>query len=138
MLRIPPAGAAADEQPDGGDARTLTSGHFDFDPVVSPDCSTVVFTRTVEGTPALFSIPATGGEPVALTSGLLVVGAPVLSPDGRTIAFAALVDDHAADPPLPLVIEGEAVLQGSTASAGWAPRGCSCSRCRLPGAKPCG
>lgn len=108
VLTIPPTGAAADENSSSRDARILTSGNFDTNPVVSPDGSTVVFTRTIKGKPTLFSIPAIGGEPVALTSTLLTVGAPAVSPDGRSIAFAALVDDHAADPPLPLVIEGEA------------------------------
>ncbi|MGH3302985.1 MAG: serine hydrolase, partial [Streptosporangiaceae bacterium] len=54
------------------------------------------FLRAQDGPAQLWLLPASGGEPEQLTTLPLGAGAPVWSPDGSKIAFAAAVDLHAA------------------------------------------
>ncbi|MGB0127121.1 MAG: hypothetical protein WBP72_05720, partial [Rhodocyclaceae bacterium] len=54
-------------------------------PAVSPDGATIAFTYGGQ----LWTVPATGGEAVALTTGEHFTTSPVWSPDGSRIAFAS-------------------------------------------------
>jgi Tol biopolymer transport system component len=75
-------------QPDGTGARQLTTGEgsSDYGPSISPDGSTVAFTRTDQNGSAIYTIGMDGGRQTRL------VGAPAMdptwSPDGSQIAFA--------------------------------------------------
>lgn len=68
----------------------LTDGYFDDDPAWSPDGQTIIFTadRRLPGETAIFTIPARGGTPTALTDGSVAYWQPEYSPDGREIAAA--------------------------------------------------
>ena len=67
----------------------------DFAAAWSPDGASIVFVATTGANTAayasvsthLFSVPAGGGEPRALTSGQSSESAPRFSPDGRTLCF---------------------------------------------------
>jgi tricorn protease len=54
-------------------------------PAVSPDGATIAFTYGGQ----LWTVPATGGDAVALTTGEFYTTSPVWSPDGGEIAFAS-------------------------------------------------
>lgn len=75
-----------------GAARRLTQGTTDTAPVFSPDGATLAFLRDGQ----LWTLPVTGGEPVQRTHLPLGAGAPVWSPAGDRIVFAAPVDGEAA------------------------------------------
>ena len=75
-----------------GTARRLTQGTTDTAPVFSPDGGTLAFLRDGQ----LWTLPVTGGEPVQRTHLPLGAGAPVWSPAGDRIVFAAPVDGEAA------------------------------------------
>ncbi|MEV0390977.1 S9 family peptidase [Nonomuraea sp. NPDC050643] len=57
----------------------------------APDGRTLALLRPVDGRSQIHLLPMDGGEPVAVTSAKLGAGAPVWSPDGSRVAFAALV-----------------------------------------------
>jgi dipeptidyl aminopeptidase/acylaminoacyl peptidase/CubicO group peptidase (beta-lactamase class C family) len=91
-------------------ARELTKGKADTSPRFSPDGRHVAFLRAKQ----VWSLPIDGGEPERLTELPLGAGAPVWSPDGTRIAFAAPVDpaDSAAGAPI-VVGRGVHKLDGS-------------------------
>lgn len=115
----------------GTDApRQLTNGARDGSAALSPDGTRIAFVRSVAGAPGsdLYLLPIDGADddgsatsPVQVTDGLNVTGGVAFSPDGRSIAFVALVDDtaseaeHAASPPI--VVEGEPEYKVD--GAGW-------------------
>ena len=109
--RCTPAGEARSElwtvTVTGGDPVQLSTGGVDTVPAVSPDGDTVAFVRTVDGAPSVHLMPLAGGDAVALTAGLRVVGGPGFSPDGSWVVFTALVDDAESTPAAPLVISGD-------------------------------
>lgn len=74
----------------------LTSGAaLDFAPRWSPDGKWMIFISTRSGSRQLWIMPATGGEPQLLFRVRNVAGAPVWSPDRRTIAcIVRLSKDH--------------------------------------------
>lgn len=74
-----------------GAARRLTQGASDTAPALSPDGETVAFLRDGQ----LWTLPLAGGEAVQRTHLALGAGAPVWSPSGDRIAFAAPVDGDA-------------------------------------------
>lgn len=76
---------------DSGEHRQITSGkYFDSSPRWSPDGSKIAFLSTLGGVPQIYTIPAAGGEPAAVTAMANGAGsAPAWSPDGRYIAFSA-------------------------------------------------
>lgn len=78
--------------------RPLTSGTaLDFAPRWSPDGEWISFISTRSGSRQLWMMPATGGEPQLLFRMRNVAGAPVWSPDGRSIACIVLLSkdqDH--------------------------------------------
>ncbi|HEY2555482.1 MAG TPA: serine hydrolase, partial [Diaminobutyricibacter sp.] len=76
-----------------GSARQLTHGTTDASPAFSPDGSVIAFQRDGQ----LWTLPVAGGEPKQLTTVPLGAGAPVWSPGGTRIAFAAPVDYAASD-----------------------------------------
>ncbi|MEV1170772.1 S9 family peptidase [Nonomuraea sp. NPDC049784] len=91
----------------------------------SPDGRTLAFLRPVDGRPQIHLLPMDGGEPAPVTSAKLGAGAPVWSPDGSRIAFAALVgtgeDGGMPDPNAPVVTgrldhkaDGAGLLRGLT------------------------
>jgi dipeptidyl aminopeptidase/acylaminoacyl peptidase len=77
--------------------RQLTHGN-DSAPSFAPDGRLLAFLRTEpEGKPQLFVLPTDGGDARRLTHGVVLpggAGAPVWSPDSRSIAFAARVPDE--------------------------------------------
>ncbi|MGP3959681.1 S9 family peptidase [Nonomuraea sp. 3N208] len=91
----------------------------------SPDGRTLAFLRPVDDRPQIHLLPMDGGEPAPVTSAKLGAGAPVWSPDGSRIAFAALVgtgeDGGMPDPNAPVVTgrldhkaDGAGLLRGMT------------------------
>lgn len=72
---------------DTGNLRTLTTGH---DPAVSPDGTTVAFTR-YDGTAGLYLIGIDGSNERQIFSGREMVSAPSWSADGEWILFSHLI-----------------------------------------------
>ena len=58
-------------------------------PAWAPDGSSIAFAGDIDGEEGLFRVPASGGEPTAITTGLGVRGAPAWSPDARSLAVIA-------------------------------------------------
>jgi dipeptidyl aminopeptidase/acylaminoacyl peptidase len=88
---------------EGGDAKDVTPGDVDS-PIwtengtqefaFSPDSREICFSRFVEnealtGNSDLFVMPASGGEPKAITTNKSTDSTPLYSPDGRYIAYSA-------------------------------------------------
>jgi dipeptidyl aminopeptidase/acylaminoacyl peptidase/CubicO group peptidase (beta-lactamase class C family) len=76
----------------GGEPRRLTRGPADSSPAWSPAGTSLGSLRARAGPPQLWLLPAGGGEPEQLTTLPLGAGAPVWSPDGSKLAFAAATD----------------------------------------------
>lgn len=70
---------------DGSEAKRLTQGLADFLPSVSPDGKWVVYSSTGPTHSTVWRVPIDGGTAVELTD--RVGMAPVVSPDGKLIAF---------------------------------------------------
>jgi Tol biopolymer transport system component len=62
----------------------ITAGPDDTSPRFAPDGSVLLFTRTENGTPAIYRVPAVGGEPRKLIDNAFDGD---WSPDGKQIAF---------------------------------------------------
>jgi len=80
---------------DGGDARRLTTGGHETNPVFSPDGTLVAFTGEYDGNQDVYLVPATGGVPRRLTyhpGRDEVVG---WTPDGKHVLFASMRKAHA-------------------------------------------
>jgi Tol biopolymer transport system component len=71
----------------GRHVRRLTRGHFDNDPVVSPDGRHVAFARRVHGRAQIFSIRLGGGGLTQLTHDRRRDRLPDFSPDGRRLVY---------------------------------------------------
>ena len=72
----------------GGDPRHITAGFLSR---YTPDGSTILFLRRVEGWTKLFMAPRAGGTPVAIHPELIVTRF-VVSPDGKTILAVGSLD----------------------------------------------
>lgn len=70
---------------DGSNATRLTSGPRDFLPSVSPDNKHVVYSSTGATHSTIWKVPIDGGTAIELTDSVAV--APVVSPDGKLVAF---------------------------------------------------
>ena len=80
---------------DGGEARQLTTGGHETNPVFSPDGKWIAFTGEYDGNADVFVMPATGGEPKRLTwhpTADVVVG---WTPDGKDILFRSGRESYA-------------------------------------------
>jgi len=74
---------------EGGEARRLTSGGHETNPLFSPDGSMIAFTGEYDGNADVYVVPATGGTPKRLTyhpSDDEVAG---WTPDGKQVLFAS-------------------------------------------------
>ena len=75
---------------DGGVARRLTSTPaVESDPHLSPDGSTVAFTSTRSGSPAVYTLPIEGGQPARLTWHSSPARVRGWSPDGEHVLYAS-------------------------------------------------
>ncbi len=72
---------------DGGNPRQLSRGDGDIFPDISPDSKWVIYHSFKSGTVTLWKVSIEGGEAVKLTNEFSEV--PVISPDGKLIAFIA-------------------------------------------------
>lgn len=98
-----------------GGATQLTTTGTAADPAYSPDGTTIAYSDTTGGTGAdIFTVPATGGAPVHVTTG--VAGneiQPTWSPDGSTIVYSSAgelwkVSSSANSTPTDLNVQGTA------------------------------
>src|SRR6202035_3685490 len=72
---------------DGGEARQLTTGGHESDPIFSPEGTQIAFTGAYDGAGDVYVIPVSGGLPRRLTfhpSDEAVIG---WSPDGKNVVF---------------------------------------------------
>jgi serine/threonine protein kinase/Tol biopolymer transport system component len=69
----------------GNNPKRLTGGIGDGVPAVSVDSKWVFYSSLVDGKPTLWRIGIDGGTPVQITSSIAV--APVMSPDGKYVAY---------------------------------------------------
>ncbi|PYP50175.1 MAG: S9 family peptidase [Gemmatimonadetes bacterium] len=75
---------------DGGRATLLTPGAFEVEHVsASPDGATVVFSSNQDDIERrhIWKVPVTGGPPTAVTRGTDLEWTPVMTGDGRAVAF---------------------------------------------------
>src|SRR6266851_3048987 len=80
---------------DGGEARQLTTGGHETNPVFSPDGRWIAFTGEYDGNADVYVMPAAGGEPKRLTwhpTFDVVVG---WTPDGKRILFRSGRESYA-------------------------------------------
>lgn len=70
---------------DGNHAERVTDGLRDSRPVISPDGQWIIF-RSMSFSPSIFKVPASGGQVTQLTT-QGIAGPPVISADGKNIAF---------------------------------------------------
>ena len=76
------------ELPNGTPKRLTLGTDFEFEPVISPDGSSIVYVSWSDlEKGAIFKIPFEGGKPVKLTSEKGIYRTPSFSPNGRTIVF---------------------------------------------------
>jgi Tol biopolymer transport system component len=80
----------------GRHVRRLTRGHFDNDPVVSPDGRRIAFARRVHGRAKIFSIRLGGGGLTQLTHDRGRDRLPDWSPNGRRLVFISQPRGHDA------------------------------------------
>jgi TolB protein len=72
----------------GADIRKLTSGGgIDVSPSFTPDGRTIVFSSERGGAPSIYAVSVQGGEPTRVTPFGGRFTDPVVSPDGRRVAF---------------------------------------------------
>ena len=82
---------------DGSNLRRLTASDFgviDTEPCFTPDGKFIYFTSDRGGTPQIYRLALAGGEPQRITFDGEYNVTPRISPDGKTLAFVALVDGH--------------------------------------------
>jgi Tol biopolymer transport system component len=90
---------------DGSNQKQLTDGNYvDANPVCSSDGGSVVFMSARSGTWAIWKVGIDGGTPVQLTNRASEY--PVISPDGKLIAYFS-GEDKANDQPKLLLIPFE-------------------------------
>jgi tricorn protease len=73
----------------GGEARQLTTGGHEEDPVFSPDGTQIAFTGMYDGNTDVYVMPATGGSPRRLTWHPGQDGALGWTPDGKRVLFVS-------------------------------------------------
>ena len=91
---------------DGGRATLLTPGGFEVEHVaMSPDGATIVFSSNQDDIERrhLWKVPVTGGPPTALTRGTDLEWTPVMTGDGRGVAF---IRAGTRAPPRPVILLG--------------------------------
>jgi len=77
---------------DGTNLRQLTNGQYDYStPDFSPDGAWVVYTK-IGAEKGIWKVPIEGGDPVRVIEGNANV--PVVSPDGKTIAYLDSPEGH--------------------------------------------
>ena len=85
LFMVPAGGREAPTQ--------LTRGENASDPDWHPDGDRIAFVRQVEGTPQIFVLPITGGEPYQLTRFEHGARRPRWSPDGTRLLFASTLSE---------------------------------------------
>ena len=87
---------------DGSNPRQLTQGEGEYFPTCSPDSKWVVYTPLSTGSKlSLWKIPIDGGDPIQINERIAVK--PVISPDGKWIAFQTSSDQPATGPKVGIV-----------------------------------
>jgi serine/threonine protein kinase len=71
----------------GGDSRLIARDGLG--PLYTPDGSTILFVRALQGWFRLFTVPRMGGTPVAIQTGAGLASFPVRSPDGNKLLAMA-------------------------------------------------
>src|ERR1700731_621140 len=74
---------------DGGDARQLTTGGHEGDPIFSPDGKWIAFSGHYDGNTDVYVMPADGGEPKRLTWHPGQDGVIGWTPDGKRVLFVS-------------------------------------------------
>src|SRR5579863_1294327 len=80
---------------EGGDARQLTTGGHEGDPILSPDGKWIAFAGRYDGNQDVFVMPAEGGEPKRLTTHPGGDAPAGWTPDSKHVLFVSDREAHA-------------------------------------------